>query len=97
MTDHAHVIRVAKYRPLPGSDAKLLEALNALATGMRGVPGLFGAQVCRVTEDPELLALVARWEHEQAMMATGDPRLQELIDAAAGFVEDQQVEHFIAQ
>jgi quinol monooxygenase YgiN len=97
MTEHAHVIRVAKYRPLPGRDDELRQALTALATGMRGAPGLFGAQVCRVTEDPELLALVARWEHERAMLATGDPHLQALSDEVAGLAQDQQVEHFIAQ
>jgi heme-degrading monooxygenase HmoA len=97
MAEHAHVIRVAKYRPQPGADQELRQALTALAGGMRGLPGLFGAQVCRVSEEPESFALVSRWEQEQAMVATGQPGLKELVDQVAGFAQDQHIEHFIAQ
>ena len=72
MAEHAHIIRVAKYRPQPGGAKDLRDALHALADGMRGLPGLFGAQACRVDGDPEWLALVSRWEREQAMQATGN-------------------------
>lgn len=97
MAEHAHVIRVAKYQPLPGADNELRQALDALAGGMRGMPGLFGAQVCRVTEAPEYFALVSRWQSEQAMGATGHAGLKELVDEVAGCAQDQQIEHFIAQ
>jgi quinol monooxygenase YgiN len=96
MAEHAHVVRVAKYRPQPGADQDLRQALHALAAGMRGVPGLFGAQVCRLNEDSAVLALISRWEDEQAMQATGHPGLEELVDNVAGFALDQDVEHFIA-
>jgi quinol monooxygenase YgiN len=97
MAEHAHVIRVAKYQPLPGSDNELRQALDALAGAMRGLPGLFGAQVCRVTEAPEFFALVSRWENEQAMGTTGHAGIKELVDQVAGLAQDQQIEHFIAQ
>ena len=97
MAEHAHVIRVAKYRPQPGGDDQLRQALDALAGGMRGLPGLFGAQVCRVSEDPESFALVSRWEREQSMGATGQAGLKELVDQVAGLSQEQQIEHFIAQ
>jgi quinol monooxygenase YgiN len=97
MAEHAHVIRVATYRPQPGADQELRQALTALAAAMRGLPGLFGAQVCRVTEQPDVLALVSRWEHEQAMIATGKPGVAELVDQVAGLAQDQHVEHFIAE
>jgi heme-degrading monooxygenase HmoA len=95
MAEHAHVVRVAKYRPQPGGEADLLTALHALAGGLRGVPGVFGAQVCRVNEHPDLYALVSRWEHEQAMQATGHPGLEELVDKVAGLSLEQEIEHFI--
>jgi len=96
MAEHAHVVRVAKYRPQPGADAELREALHALAHGMRGLPGLFGAQVCRVDEHPEVFALVSRWEQEQAMQATGNAGVEELVNRVAGLAQEQQLEHFVA-
>jgi len=96
MAEHATIVRVARYRPLPGAAADLRAALSALATGMRGLPGLFGAQACRVSGDPEWLALVSRWENEAAMQATGNSAVEELVDHVAGLAEEQQLEHFIA-
>jgi quinol monooxygenase YgiN len=95
MAEHAHVVRVATYRPQPGGEDDLLAALHALAGGLRGVSGLFGAQVCRVNEHPDLLALISRWEHEQAMQATGHPGLEELVDNVAGLALEQHIEHYI--
>jgi heme-degrading monooxygenase HmoA len=97
MTEHAHIIRVAKYRPQPGGAKDLREALHALADGMRGLPGLFGAQACRVDGDSEWLALVSRWEREQAMQATGNASVEELVDRVAGLAQEQRLEHFIAE
>jgi quinol monooxygenase YgiN len=96
VAEHAHIVRVARYRPQPGAVEELRAALHALADGMRGLPGLFGAQVCRVSEDPEWLALVTRWEHEHAMQATGGAGIDELITRVAGLGQEQRVEHFIA-
>jgi quinol monooxygenase YgiN len=96
MAEHARIIRVAKYRPQPGAVEELRDALRALAEGMRGLAGLFGAQVCRLSEDPEWLALVSRWEHEQAMQATANPGIDELTNRVAGLGQEQHVEHFIA-
>ena len=59
MAEHAHIIRVAKYRPQPGAAEDLRDALHALADGMRGLSGLFGAQACRVDGDPEWLAVAS--------------------------------------
>ncbi len=97
MAEHAHIVRVARYRPQPGAVEELQGALHALAEGMRGLPGLFGAQVCRLMEDPEWLALVSRWEHEEAMQATGNPAIEELMTRVAGLGQEQRVEHFIAE
>jgi len=94
--DHARIVRVARYRPQPGGDEDLRAALHALAEGMRGLPGLFGVQVCRLMEDPEWLALVSRWEHEQAMQATGTPGVGELVARVAGLGQEQRIDHFIA-
>ncbi|MGI9145468.1 MAG: putative quinol monooxygenase [Chloroflexota bacterium] len=96
MAEHAHIVRVAKYRPQPGGVDDLRTALHALAERMRGLPGLFGVQVCQLIEDPEWLALVSRWEHEEAMRATGNPGLDELMTQVAGLGQEQRVEHFAA-
>jgi quinol monooxygenase YgiN len=97
MAEHARIVRVARYRPQPGQIEELRTALHALADGMRGLPDLFGAQVCRLSEDPEWLALVSRWQREQAMQATGNAAVEELVTAVAGLAQDQRVEHFIAE
>ncbi len=96
MAEHAHIVRIARYRPQPGAVEELRSALNALAQGMRGLPGLFGVQVCELMEDPEWLALVSRWEHEAAMRATGNPGVEELVTRVAGLGQEQRVEHFVA-
>ena len=44
MAEHARIVRVARYRPRPGSADELWDALHALAAATRGLPGLFGAQ-----------------------------------------------------
>ena len=97
MAEHARIVRLARYRPQPGSAEELRDALQALAEGMRGIPGLFGAQVCRIREDPDWMALVTRWENEDAMQATGNPAVDELMNRVAGLGQEQRVEHFIAE
>jgi quinol monooxygenase YgiN len=96
MAEHARIVRVARYRPQPGATEELREALHALAGGLRELPGLFGAQVCRISEDPEWLALVSRWKDEDAMQATGNPAIEALVDRVAGLGQEQRIEHFIA-
>jgi quinol monooxygenase YgiN len=96
MPEHAHIVRVARYRALPGATADLRDALRALAEGLRGLPGLFGAQACRLSEDPEWLAVVSRWDNEEAMQATGTTAIEQLVERVAGLAEEQQLEHFIA-
>ena len=97
MAEHAHIVRVARYRALPSDVDPLVEALHELAAGMRGLPGLFGAQACRLFEDAEWFALVSRWEDERAMQATSDPTVEELISRVAGLANEQRIEHFIAE
>lgn len=97
MAEHAGIVRVARYRPQPGATEELRDALHALAGGMRGLPGLFGAQVCRLVEDAEWLALVSRWKDEPAMQATGSAAIEALVARVAGLGQEQRIEHFIAE
>ena len=97
MAEHASIVRVARYRPQPGHVEELRAALHSLADSMRGLPDLFGAQVCRLNEDPDWLALVSRWQREQAMQATSNPAVEELVNQVAGLAQEQRVEHFIAE
>ena len=97
MPSHARIIRVARYRPQPGATEDLRAALHALARELRELSGVFGAQVCRIDEHPDWLALVSRWADEQSMQATGGPGIEELVDRVAGQAQEQQIEHFIAE
>jgi heme-degrading monooxygenase HmoA len=97
MAEHARIVRVARYRAQPGAIEELRAALHALAGGLRGLPGLFGAQVCRLSEDPEWLALVSRWQDEDAMQATRKPAIEALVAHVAGLGQEQRIEHFIAE
>ncbi len=96
MAEHARVIRVAKFRPDPGVREEVLARLQQIAQELRSLPGLFGAQVCRLHEDPSWLVLVSRWESEQAMSGTNAPPIAEHIRSLAGLVEREEIEHLIA-
>ena len=93
----AQIVRVAKYRPLPGAMDDLRAALHALASGMQGMSGLHFAQVCKVDEHPEWLALVSRWEDERSMQGTGAPGIEALVDHVASVAEEQRIEHFFTE
>jgi quinol monooxygenase YgiN len=93
--EHAHVIRVARYRADPGVRDQLLARMHDLAAAMRELPGLFGAQVCTINEAPEWLALVARWRDEEAMRGIAQTRAAELARDVVGLADEEHIEHFI--
>jgi quinol monooxygenase YgiN len=97
MTDeHAHVIRVARYRADPGVRDHLLARMHELAGAMRELPGLFGAQVCTIDKAPEWLALISRWRDEQSMQRIVDTPAAQLTQEVVGLANEEAIEHFIA-
>jgi quinol monooxygenase YgiN len=96
MTDHAHVVRIAHMRPKPGQRDQLIARLHEQAEAMRPLPGLFGIQVCEVQEDPSSVALISRWQDEQAMEAADKGPAGAAIRAAAELVEHEDVQHLVS-
>ena len=94
--EHAHVIRVARYRADPGVRDQLLARLQELAGVMRDLPGLFGVQVCTIDKAPEWLALISRWRDEESMRRIVDTPAARLTQEAVGLADEEQIEHFIA-
>lgn len=96
MTEHARVIRIAKFRPDPGRRQELLARLRELADVLRPLPGLFGVQVCTLHEDNEWLVLVSRWHNEDAMKAQGNEAIAAILTSLAGLVEREEIEHLLS-
>jgi quinol monooxygenase YgiN len=96
MAEHAQIIRVARYRPDPGQRDKLIAQLQQQVEAMRSLSGLFGAQVCRVQEDPEVVVVISRWDNEAALRGLGQPQVASNVQAAAQFAERAETEHLIA-
>ncbi len=63
---------------------------------MRSLDGLYGAQVCRVQEDPEVVVVVSRWENEVALRGLGQPQVASNVEAAAQLAERAETEHLMA-
>jgi quinol monooxygenase YgiN len=93
MSEHAQVIRVAKYRLGPGTRDELLARMQELATALRDIPGVFGAQVCRVAEAPEWLAIVSRWQDEDSMRNVVGTPAASLVDEVAGMADEEEIEN----
>lgn len=77
MAEHATVVRIARLLPKPDSGEQVQSLAEEIAIRAREVQGCFGAQVCRLKERPGELALISRWESEQALasaLASADYR-----------------------
>jgi quinol monooxygenase YgiN len=97
MTDeHAHLIRVAKYRADPGRHEQLLARMQDLAAAMRDLPGLFGVQVCRIAGAPEWVVLIARWRDEAAVQGIVGTRAADLTYEVVGLADEESIEQFVA-
>jgi quinol monooxygenase YgiN len=96
MAEHAQIIRLVRYHPDPGQRDNLLAQLQQQVEAMRSLSGLYGVQVCRVQEDPDVLLVISRWENEAAMRALGQAQLASKIQAAAQLAERAETEHLIA-
>lgn len=74
MPEHATVVRVAHLTTNTDSRDQVESVAGEIADRARDVQGCFGAQVCRVKENPDELVLISRWESEEALAAAvADP------------------------
>jgi quinol monooxygenase YgiN len=96
MPEHAQVIRIARYRADPGARDQMLVLMQQLASAMRDLPGLFGAQVCAVDGSPDWLALVSRWRDEASMRDIAGTRAAELTQQLVGLADEEMLEHLVA-
>jgi quinol monooxygenase YgiN len=67
MAEHANLVRVARFRPAPGQREELVKRLQSGADGIRHRDGCFGAQICTVSEDPAVVAVISRWASQAAL------------------------------
>jgi quinol monooxygenase YgiN len=81
MADHAAVVNVSRYRPVPGKRGDLMAAMKRMAARAADAKGCFGAQACESDQDKEDLIAVSRWESVQAL---------EAFSSAAATVADQE-------
>jgi len=66
-TEHASVVRVARFRPAAGQREALLSRLQGGIDGLRQREGCFGAQVCSEREEPETIVIISRWSNQAAL------------------------------
>ena len=69
MAEHAHVVRVTTFVPADGRAEDLLEACRQIAGAATEAEGCFGAQVCEVSEQPGVIAVVSRWRDRSSLDA----------------------------
>ena len=79
-TEHASIVRVARFRPAAGQRDALLSRLRGGVDGIRQRDGCFGAQICSVREEPDTIVVVSRWSNQAAL----DTFLSETADQRAG-------------
>jgi len=52
MAEHASVVRITRFEPVPGKRDELVTQLERGAEGMRQLEGCFGVQICTIRETP---------------------------------------------
>jgi quinol monooxygenase YgiN len=94
--DHAQLIRVARFRPSPGMRDQVLARMQELATALRDIPGVFGAQVCTIADAPEWLAIVSRWQDEASIRNTVDTPAATLLNDVTGMADEEHIENLLS-
>ena len=69
MSDHATIVRIFGGRVREGQEDQLREAVRGAVDWLAARDGCFGAQVCRLREDPSVLAVVSRWRDQASLDA----------------------------
>jgi quinol monooxygenase YgiN len=69
MTEHAGLIQVTTFRPVPGRRDELLALCAEIQERAAVADGCFGAQTCAVDEDPDAVAAISRWRDRHSLEA----------------------------
>jgi quinol monooxygenase YgiN len=96
MAEHAHVVRVARFRPAPAEREQLLNRLQSGVDGIRQRPGCFGAQVCTVREDPAVAVVISRWASQAALDQFLSETAAQRSEAAALMPEPPTTETYVS-
>ena len=67
MAEHAHVVRIARFRPAAGKRDELTSRLKEGAEQIREMDGCFGAQICMARETPDEVVAISRWASQSAL------------------------------
>jgi quinol monooxygenase YgiN len=96
MPEHANVVRVARFRSGPGRREDILSRLQSGIEGIRQRDGCFGAQICSVREDPDVIVVVSRWTTEGALDQFLSDTASQRAEAAALTTEPPTTETFVS-
>src|SRR5699024_1503392 len=84
MSEHAQTVRVAAFSSVDGRRDELVTALESVARDASDADGCFGAQVCEIAEEPDVLAVLSRWESRSAVDTFTQEYAERAQDAVAG-------------
>jgi quinol monooxygenase YgiN len=96
MAEHANVVRVARFRPAPGRRDELLNRLLSGVDGIRQRDGCFGAQVCSLRQDPDIIAIISRWASNAALDQFLSDTAAQRAEAATLTTEAPTTETFVS-
>ena len=94
MAEHANVVRIASFRPGADRRAELLDRLKSGIDGIRQMEGCFGAQICSVEGDPEVVAVISRWASRSALDQFLSSTTTQRAEAAAMTTEPPKTETY---
>jgi quinol monooxygenase YgiN len=75
---------------------QVLARMQELATALRDIPGVFGAQVCTIADAPEWLAIVSRWQDEASIRNTVDTPAATLLNDVTGMADEEHIENLLS-
>ncbi len=96
MAEHANVVRIARFRPAPGRRDELVNRLKSGVEGIRQRDGCFGAQICTVAENPDVLVALSRWASQAALDQFLSDSSAQRAEAAAFTAEPPSTETFVS-
>jgi quinol monooxygenase YgiN len=96
MAEHANVVRVARFHPAQGGREEVVNRLQSGIDGIRQRDGCFGAQICTVREDPDVIVIVSRWVSQAALDQFLSDTVDQRAQAAALLSEPAKTETFVS-
>jgi quinol monooxygenase YgiN len=69
MTEHAGLIQVTTFQPVPGRRDEVLALCAEAQERAASADGCFGAQTCTVDQDPDAVVAISRWRNRHSLEA----------------------------